>query len=91
MDGTALGGANLSGQRRGDVTSDFCPAGCYWPDCEHRADGDARPAPPAGTRWVVRGGVEVAEPRPATDTLVDAVDEYFGEVLLITGRPWSPR
>ena len=70
---------------------DFCPAGCYWQGCEHRADGDIAPPPPAGTRWVVRGGVEVAEPAPATDTLVGAVDEYVGELLLITGRPWSPR
>ena len=73
------------------MAADFCPAGCYWPDCEHFSDRDARPAPPAGARWVVRGGLEVALREPVADTFSEGVDEYFGELLLITGRPWSPR
>ncbi len=67
--------------------SDFCVHGCYWPDCEHAPHADA-PAP-AGTRWVERAGLRVAERVPVERGLDAAADEFFGELLLMTGRPWS--
>ena len=73
--------------------SDFCVRGCYWPDCEH-APRAADPAPPPGTRWVRRAGLRVAERVPVERgegerSLEGAVDEFFGELLVVTGRPWS--
>ncbi len=73
------------------MSSDFCAHGCYWPDCEHRSERDIAPAAPAGTRWVTRAGLEVAERQPTTDELDVPVDEFFGELLMMTGRPWSTR
>ena len=76
---------------RSNGASDFCPHGCYWPDCEHRSNRDATPPPPAGTRWVIREGLAVAEREPTADSLDVPVDEFFGELLMMTGRPWSTR
>lgn len=70
--------------------SDFCTQGCYWPDCEHRSEQGALPAPPAGTRWIERAGLQVAKRDPVTAGFDEAVDEFFAELLLMTGRPWSP-
>ena len=84
-------GRNRSPEGRDNVSSDFCAHGCYWPDCEHRSERDIAPAAPVGTRWVTRAGLEVAERQPTTDELDVSVDEFFGELLLMTGRPWSTR
>ena len=69
--------------------SGFCERGCYWPDCEH-VERPSLPPPPVGTRWVERAGLRVPQRQPVERGLDGAVDEFVGELLPLTGRPWSP-